>query len=151
MMKQEQYEPNTVTRSKIPSFETFRKEILKIYPEGNLLLAYEKLIHLITQVKTCEDGRPITYQLIMDKYSDHIRSWNMVFGRRDPRYWGKDAEEKRKTIWDFIELGWYEREFLTSVGDDERSSYLFGGFSISYLKKRLEEFKRRIKDETTKK
>ena len=64
---------------------------------------------------------------------------------------GKDAEEKRKTIWDFIELGWYEREFLTSVGDDERSSYLFGGFSISYLKKRLEEFKRRIKDETTKK
>lgn len=150
MITQELLNQKTEMESEIPSFEAFREEIRKIHPEGNLLATYERIVYFINHVKSCGDGTPVTYKLIMNKYAAHIRSWNMVYGSRDPKYWGKDAEEKRKTLWDFLGLRWYEREFVTSVGNGERNRYLFGGFSIDYLRKKLEEFKNRIHDQVSK-
>ena len=150
MMKHEQYEQNTVVGLDIPSFKNFREEIIRIYPEGNLLLAYEKIIHLITQVKTCEDGRPITYKLIIDKFTTHISAWNIQYGDREPKYIGRNAEEKRKNLQEFVSLKWYEREFSFFAGKSDRNQYLFGEFTINYLKNRLDKFKRRIRDETSK-
>ncbi len=149
-MKHEQYQQNTVVGPDVPSFEDFREEIMTIYPEGDLLKSFSRLKWYIENEKVCPDGTPITYRLIMDKFASHIKAWNMVYGSRDPKYWGKGAQTKRKNLWDFIGLQLYEREFVISVGNGNRSSYLFGEFSISYLKKRLEEFKRRILNETHK-
>jgi len=84
----------------------------------------------------------------MDKFATHIKSWNMVYGSRDPKYWGKDAEEKRKTLFDFIGMNGYEREYVTSVGQSERTAYLFGDFTLDYLKEQIEQFKHTIPDET---
>jgi hypothetical protein len=136
-----------VIKVKFPSFEVFREEIMKIYPEGNLMRMYERVVTTVSTGVTCTDGSPVTYRLLMDKFSDHIRQWNMVYGSRDPRYWGKEAEGKRKTLMDFIALKYYDRVFVTSVGQTERNRYLFGNFSVDYLKKMLEKFKRRFPDE----
>jgi hypothetical protein len=128
--------------SEIPSYCIFHEDIKKIFPEGDLDKTYQRISYYIYNEKVCADGTPITYKLIMDKYSNHIQSWNMIYANRDPRYWGKGAEEKRKTLFEFIGLRWYEREFVTAVGQVERNKYLFGAFSTSYLKNQLESFQK---------
>jgi hypothetical protein len=135
-------------KPKVPSYDAFRKEIREIYPEGNLFRTYERIVGLVNDEKSCADGSPVTYRLIMDKFSDHIRQWNMVYGSRDPKYWGKDAEEKRKTLWDFISSRWYERDFNSCLKNEERRKYLFGDFTIDYLHQQLKVFKRRFPHET---
>ena len=150
MRTHEQGEPDTMVETNIPSFEVFRQEIKKIYPAGNLLKTYDRIVLLVENERSFADGTPITYRLIMKTFSAHIQAWNMQYGEREAKYIGRDAEEKRKSLWDFIGLKWYEREFGASSGQRERNKYLFGDFSIDYLKQRLVEFKRRIDDETSK-
>lgn len=137
-----------VTEPGIPSFDVFREEVKKIYPEGDLIKSYDRIKWYIEHEKVCTDGSPLTYKLIMDKFAAHIRSWNSQYGEREAKYRGKDADEKRKTIWDFVGMRWYEREFVIPSGNGERNKYLFGNFSISYLLQKLEEFKNRFPDET---
>jgi len=132
----------------IPSFDLFREEVKKIYPEGDLVKSYDRIKWYIEHEKVCSDGTPLTYRLIMDKFANHIRSWNNQYGDREAKYRGKDADEKRKTLWDFVGMRWYEREFVISSGNSERNKYLFGNFSVVSLKKRLDEFNRRFPNET---
>jgi len=134
--------------SGIPPFDLFREEVKKIYPEGDLVKSYERIKWYIEHEKVCSDGTPLNYRLIMDKFANHIRSWNNQYGDRDAKYRGKDADEKRKTLWDFVGMRWYEREFVITVGNSERSRYLFGNFSVANLKKELDEFNRRFPNET---
>jgi hypothetical protein len=130
----------------IPSFDIFRQEIMRIYPEGDLMSAYQRIEYCIENEKFCADGTRITYRLIMDKFASHIRQWNIKYGSREPKYIGKADEEKRKDIWDFVYLKWYEREFITSLGQGEKNKYLFGDFPLNYLNKQLATFKKRFPD-----
>jgi hypothetical protein len=139
---------NELIEPEIPSFVTFRKEIMNIYPEGDLTEAYETMLWHIKMVKQCADGTPISYRLIMDKFASHISQWNVKYGSRDPKYIGKADEEKRKDLLSFIDMKGYEREFTGNVGQNGRNKYLFGEFTQEYLQKQLKEFKREIPDET---
>jgi len=136
-------------QSDVPPFEIFRQEIKKIYPEGDLSKTYQRILWYIENEKICSDGCPLTYQLIMVTFAAHIRQWNSQYGSRDPKYIGRPEEEKRKNLWDFVGLRWYEREFVISSAQGERNKYLFGTFDIPYLQELLHQFKRQISDETT--
>jgi hypothetical protein len=132
--------------SNIPSFETFRNEIKAIYPEGDLRRSYERIIWYIDNERICSDGvTPITYRLIMDKFAAHINQWNIKYGARDPKYVSKEIEEKKKDLYNFIGLKMYEREFQVTNTIQERDKYLFGSFTRSYLKTKLDEFKKTYK------
>lgn len=134
--------------SDVPSFKVFRQEIMKIFPAGDLTEAYEKIQWYIENERTCADGTPISYRLIMDKFAAHIRAWNMRFGSREPKFIGKADEEKRKDLLNFIYLKYYEQEFVPSASQGERNKYLFGDFPVEYLKQQLDEFKLKFPNET---
>jgi len=129
-----------------PSFDEFRQEILQINPEGNLMKAYERLQWYVQNQKVCSDGTPITYRLIMDKYTAHIKAWRYQYGDREAKFIGKEAEQKKKNLWEFIGMKMYENEFISLSSQSERNRYLFGGFSVTYLKKQLDSFKQRFND-----
>ena len=82
----------------------------------------------------------------MDKFASHIKNWNAKYGSRDPKYVGKGEEEKRKNLWDFIGMRYYEREFSMTGAYNERDDYLFGSFSKSYLQQVITEFDNTMKD-----
>jgi len=129
----------------IPPYPDFLDDIRKIYPDGtDLLKAYNRIKWYIEHEPFCADGTPLTYRLIMDKFSAHIRAWNLQYGGREKKYQGKDAEEKRKNIWDFVGMRWYEREFSVSVGSGERDDYLFGPFTKAYLKEQISYFDKKL-------
>ena len=134
----------------VPSFTVFHQEVMKIYPAGDLIEAYDKILWYIENEKNCADGTPITYRLIMDKFAAHIRAWNMRYGSREPKFIGKADEEKRKDLLNFIYLKWYEQEFILSASQGERNKYLFGDFPVEYLKQKLDEFKLKFPNETGK-
>lgn len=136
-----------VTESSVPSFGVFREEIKKIYPEGDLDRTYKRLLWYIENEKTCSDGTPITYKLIISKFAAHIKAWNAMYAVRDPKYLGKDSEEKRKNLFDFIGMHWYEREFVAYSGGGDRNKYLFGDFTIDYLSNQLMAIKKRLQNE----
>ena len=130
----------------IPSYEQFLDDVRKIYPDGtDLPKAYNRIVWYIENETMRSDGSPVTYKIIMDKFAAHIRSWNIQYGSRDPKFRGKDAEEKRKNIWDFVGSRWYEREFSISAGSNERDTYLFGPFTKKYLKEQLDKFNKTLK------
>jgi hypothetical protein len=64
------------------------------------------------------------------------------------QYFPTKAYALRKSFYDFLGDKMYEREFGTSVMHGERNKYLFGAFTIEYLKMQLEEFKKGFPDET---
>jgi hypothetical protein len=138
----------SVIESEIPSFEIFREEIKRIYPEGDLNRAYQRVCWYVEHVKAGKDGTPLSYRLIMDKYAAHIKSWNARYGSRDPKYIGRGDDEKRKNLGDFVEERMYEREFPISAEYSERDTYLFGTFPADYLHAQLEDFKKRFPNET---
>jgi DNA-binding sugar fermentation-stimulating protein len=136
-----------LTASPVPPFSVFREQIKKIYPEGDLDKTYKRILWYIENEKFCADGTPITYQFIMAKYAAHIKGWNLAYATRDSKYLSREAEEKRKTLWEFIALKWYEREFVTQTGLSERHNYLFSSFSPNYLREQLDNFRKGFKDE----
>ena len=127
----------------IPSFETFMDEIQMSFPEGDLVNAYNRIVWFIEKERTCSDGTPITYRLIMDRFAAHIRQWNTRYGRKEQEgFLSKEAEQKRKPLFEFIGSRWYERIFTTVGNHVERDPYLFGNFPLKYLSDQLDEFQK---------
>jgi hypothetical protein len=131
--------------SDLPPYKVFLSEIKRSYPEGNLEATYNRIKWFIENEQFCNDGTPITYRLIMDKFTAHIRIWNMRYGRKEKDgYLSMEAEEKRKTLFEFIGSKWYEREFAATVDSSLRDGYLFGPFPVPYLMEQLSIFKETI-------
>ena len=137
-----------IIEPEIPSFDVFREEIKKIYPEGDLNRSFNRILWHIENDKFCADGTPITYRLIMDKFAAHIKQWNMKYGIRNPKFLGRAEEEKKKDLYEFIGLKMYEREFVSSAGQGERDKYLFGPFDRKYLMEQIQNFKKKFPNET---
>lgn len=135
----------------IPSFDDFKDEVRMTFPEGDLQKAYNRIQWYIGNEKVCSDGTPITYRLIMERFAAHIRQWNARYGRKEQEgYLSKEAEEKRKTLYDFIGSRWYERIFTSPGNHVDRDPYLFGNFPLKYLSEQLTEFQKTYQYEAIK-
>jgi len=126
----------------IPTYDVFVTELRRSFPDGDLVKTYNRIKYYIENEQFCADGTPITYRFIMDKYSSHIKQWNKRWKKKeDDGFLSKEASEQRKTLWDFIGMKWYEREFIIVAASSERDKYIFGEFSTKYLIEKLSEFK----------
>jgi hypothetical protein len=130
-----------------PAFDEFVDQIKQIYPEGDLSKAYDRIKWYLTNDPMCANGKPLTYDLIMQKFSDHIRQWNTRYGKRDKKYLAREIEEKRKTLHDFMGARMYNMEFVMDGSINlERNGYLFGKFNMNYLDAQLTDFKTTIEN-----
>ena len=126
--------------SNIPQFKKFKEDLMKICPDGDLQATWSKLDYVLDYNKDHE-GNELTYEYIMRKYSEHIRWWNHTYGRGgDLKYVKAKDLEKKKILYDFLSEEKYNDEWIIQKGDISRDQYLFGEFSISYLKKLKDHF-----------
>ena len=132
----------------IPSYEVFCEEIKRIFPEGDLPLSYNRLLWYLENIEY-PDSYLLTWKLLVDKFKQHIDEWNLMYGPKlGTKYFPSKAYALRKNFYEFLGDRFYEREFVTSIGHNERNKYLFGDFTIEYLSMELEQFKKRFTDET---
>ena len=134
----------------IPLFDVFCEKIKKIFPEGDLPLSYKRLLWYLENIEY-PDGQPLTWKFLIDKFKQHVDEWNLMYvPKLGTQYFPTKAYALRKSFYDFLGDRFYEREFATSIGHNERNKYLFGDFTIEYLSMELEKFKKRFTGETEK-
>ncbi len=138
-----------VINSRIPPFDEFKERLAEIYAEGDLQQSYNRLLWYFEHI-TFED-KPLTWDFLLMKFKQHIDEWNLLYGpKMGTKYFPTKAYALRKNFYEFLGDNWYEREFVTSVSHTERNRYLFGDFTVGYLKKQLLGFLKNIPDETDK-
>jgi hypothetical protein len=105
----------------------FFKDVIDIFPEGDLDKAYNSLLDILDQKQTDSLGNVVDYEYIMSKFRDFHNNWNLKYGRQMAKgYLAKDAESSRKTIYHFLMAALYQRNFETIQVNVERDKYLFG-------------------------
>ena len=126
---------------KAPSFDEFKERLSEIYADGDLQQTYNRFTWFLKNM-TIEDN-PLTSEFLFMKFRQHIDQWNMMYGPKlGTQYFPTKAYALRKNFYDFIGDKLYEREFEIIAGQSERNKYLFGDFTIDYLKKQLELFRK---------
>ena len=131
--------------SKTPGYETFKEDIMAIFPDGDLKKGYERMCNHISLFKN-ENGLPLDYPFILDKFKACHAQWKFRYGAGEAKgFLSREAALDRYTFDDFIDKEIYQREFVIDTGSSDRSKYLFGGFSISYLKHQLDLFLKTFK------
>ena len=132
----------------VPSFDEFKARLVKIHAEGDLKLSYQRMLWYFENVKI--DDKPLTWEFLLGKFKQHIDQWNLLYGNRiGTNYFPTSSLALRKNFYDFLGAKFYEREFITMAGQSERNNYLFGDFTVDYLKNQLKEFKNTIPNETS--
>lgn len=133
----------------LPQFNDFLAKVMQIYPDGDLVSAYNILQDHLNMFQKL-DGSPLTYEFVMEKFASHHKQWNQRYGSREQRYLGKEAIAERKTLDNFLNRQMYWQEFiiLSATGSVEREAYLFGPFDRSYLFEQLKAFKQTFPNET---
>ena len=140
---------NEIVEPEVPSFDEFNERLSEIYAEGDLKLSYNRMLWYFKHIQF--NDKPITWEFLLMKFKQHIDEWNLMYGPKlGTQYFPTKAYALRKSFYDFLGDRFYEREFVTSIGHNERNKYLFGDFTIGYLSMELEEFKKRFTDETEK-
>jgi hypothetical protein len=147
MSTNSQDELSEATEPEAPSFEELKDRLSEIYAEGDLQQTY---IRFTWYLKNMTIGdKPLTSDFLLMKFKQHIEEWNLMYGAKlGTQYFPTKAYALRKNFYDFMGEKFYEREFLTNVGQGERNKYLFGNFTTDYLKKQLERFRKGLPDET---
>jgi hypothetical protein len=134
---------------KIPLINDFLADVMQIYPDGDLISAYNTLQDHLNMFQKL-DGSPLTYEFVIEKFASHHQQWNHRYGSREQRYLGKEAIAERKTLDDFLNRQMYWQEFIIQSvkGSAEREVYLFGPFDRGLLFEQLEAFKMKFPNET---
>ena len=126
----------------IPDILQFRKDILPIYPEGDLESAHNLLTELLENgYEKTVDGQSLTWTYILTKFKQLHEQWYFNFGTKDTKYLKDKDREKRLDIYDFITRKYWNREFPIKRGNAERDKYLFGSLPIDNLKVQLQNFR----------
>lgn len=135
----------------IPSFETFKQDIKAIYPDGNLIDAYNRLKWHYANTQDFSD--PNIYSLILTKFKDHVENWKRKNGERDEKYVSDATRKELKNIMDFLGAFMWRMEFGGLTQSKARDKYLFPDVPLENLANMLKEFKdeeyRDRKDPTT--
>ena len=131
--------------SDIPSYEQFEKDISGINPEGNLKETYQRIQQYVEEygLKTSKNV-PLTYNLIIEGYRNHIIWYSNTYGTETKYIRGKD-KDKKKTLFEYLGEACYNNIYSTSKGDMTREKYLFGDFSLDYLKRLKDQFVNQFK------
>jgi hypothetical protein len=125
----------------IPSFEDFKIRLLNSNSDGDLNLTYNRLSHYINNISDSQ-GNPLTYEFIMSKFEAFMNKWKYYYQKQiDQGFTSKDAMHTKKSLYEFLGETMYEQEFIIQKGSIERDRYLFGPFSVVYLKHQLKIFK----------
>ena len=126
----------------IPSEDQFRRDLLQIYPEGDLTAAHNALTELLENgYEQTSDHKPLTWSHILMKFKQLHEQWQFNFGTKDTKYLKDRDREKRLDIYDFIQRKYWNREFPIKKGSLERDKYLFGNIDIHNLKAQLQNFR----------
>lgn len=112
------------------------EELWVINPDGNKHSLYTYLQNIFEENRTAFDGTLITLEFIIKKYKEYSLYWDTVFSDRDPKF--ISAKDKKKNISAFMVAQMYEQTF--AIPSKKRDKYLFGNFSDSSLKNKLNEF-----------
>lgn len=125
-----------------PTLEQFKEDIRDIYSHGDLKEGYENLIFVTEELELKHNNQPVTYELILIKFRQHINWWNYMYKKKERSgMLRKEAEEARMDIARFItERGW-EKEWDIKSGTMIREMYLFGTLPIKELVRQLRNFK----------
>lgn len=116
-----------------------------IYADGNLRDTYRRLKHHLEQEKDI-DNKPLTYSLLMEKWSTHIKMWNMAHGEKKSEYIGAKVLAERKNLYEFLGEKMYLNEFSLDKGEHKRDEYLFPSWlTITELNDLFNKIRFRIK------
>jgi hypothetical protein len=134
----------------IPTVEQLRKDVSAIYIDENMDYEYlhERMtFHLNPDYP--DNPKDLTYDECIGKYKTHIDLWNEKNREREKKgFLGKLEAQKRKTFLEFLDARLYKIDWDSLSSSPIRDKYLFGDFPTDYLKKKLDEFKRKFPNET---
>lgn len=122
------------------TLDQFREKLSDIYGDGDIPQSYNRMLWYISNM-TIGDER-LTSQFLLDKFKEHIDEWNLLYSAKlGSQYFPSKALALRKNFYDFLGDKWYEREFSSKKGSNNRNLYLFGTNPKNELKKQFKEFK----------
>jgi len=127
----------------IPSQDQFRRDLLPIFPDGDLDVAYNLLVAILGENKTSTNTHePVTWPFILKSFEEHHNQWRYLYGKQaDAGYLSNKNLEKRKNIQEFLEKESWNRDYPIQKGTIARNDYLFGKLPIENLMKQLSDFK----------
>lgn len=106
------------------NLQIFQNKIKAINPEGRIDQAHQAIINIISFGREV-DNVPVTFEFIIKKYAEYVKSWNIKYSKKlASGYLAKDKE--LKTIDQFMNDAMYKQEFQMGQINVERDNYLFG-------------------------
>ncbi len=129
----------------IPDFQSFRRDILPIFSDGELEQAHNALTIALNSGDKTVNGEPLTWEYIKKQFEAHHSWWNYQFKKTEAAGYLKETHRvKRLDIEQFIEKKAYNKDWLVHKGSSERDNYLFGKRPIHNLKAQLDAFREQI-------
>jgi hypothetical protein len=129
----------------IPSLEQVRSEVSSIFIDDNLDFYYiVDLLKYHLDDQNPDNDPSITYELVLQKYRQHIEAWNIRNGEKERRgFVDKNQLKKRKNFLEFLNGRMYQIDWGNSNASPQRDDYLFGTLlSRTELLEQLKDFKR---------
>lgn len=128
--------------------ESFQK-IFKLNPSGN---PQEIFNYLSAECFTNSNGliaygfdkKPLTVNILYEKYKEYVRWWNCTHGKKDQKY--IRTEDKKLDLKWFVIQAKYNESFV--IEQNQRDKYLFGNMSLQDLTNGINQFKQMINERT---
>lgn len=119
------------------SREEFIEKLWNLNDKGDAAATYSYLLRTFIERDVYTFNQElVTFDLIVQKYTEYNNWWNHSFADMDPKYLKKDKE--KVTISTFLIKAMYQQTFESPK--KKRDSYLFGNFSRKELNEKVTKF-----------
>ena len=134
--------------NKLPNFEEFKRDVTNIFPDGNIVDAYDELKRTLrnkTYKDGTESGEELTYSFLIEKWNKLIQLWLRKHGGKEDKYISKAILESKVNFQTFLEDDLFNNEYSLDKGTHERDKYLFPAWmDTSSLYDLTQEIKRHL-------